>query len=266
MKKIIILLAAFLMTTAIGYAQDEAPDSTPDSLLTKKQAELRIQKFEARVNSLVGDSTEITNKVNDLSKKLDATKAALKDCNDEILRMLGATEADLANFKQRLGVLAGKVREKQALSKQQQCEQKEEIKKLYDELNQLRKEKLSLIPEHYKQINELARTLIAMMDCPPTTKTYTVGTWAEDKDCLWNIAGKIDIYGDPFLWPKIWQANTDKIRNPDIIFPGQVLTIPVKGPKSDEEMKAERKYWRLKKEKEAETQTGAQTGGDAKKQ
>jgi nucleoid-associated protein YgaU len=63
---------------------------------------------------------------------------------------------------------------------------------------------------------------------------------------LWNISGKAEIYGDPFQWPKIWQANTDIIRNPDIIHPGQVLKIPPPGPKTDEETKAERRYWRDK--------------------
>ena len=78
-------------------------------------------------------------------------------------------------------------------------------------------------------------------------KSYTVGTWAENKDCLWNISGKVDIYGDPFQWPKIWQANTSIVRNPDIIHPGQVLTLPQKGPQSTDDQKALRKYWRNKR-------------------
>jgi nucleoid-associated protein YgaU len=34
------------------------------------------------------------------------------------------------------------------------------------------------------------------------------------------------IYGDANKWRTIYQANTDKIKNPDLIHPGQVLTIP----------------------------------------
>jgi hypothetical protein len=54
---------------------------------------------------------------------------------------------------------------------------------------------------------------------------YTVGTWRENRDCLWNIAKKPEIYNDPFAWPKIWRANMDQIHNPDIIHPGQQLQI-----------------------------------------
>jgi nucleoid-associated protein YgaU len=34
-------------------------------------------------------------------------------------------------------------------------------------------------------------------------------------------------YGDPNQWPRIFDANRDEISNPNLIFPGQVLRIPV---------------------------------------
>jgi hypothetical protein len=45
-------------------------------------------------------------------------------------------------------------------------------------------------------------------------------------DCLWFIAGYEKIYGNPFLWKKIFKANRDKIRDPDLIYPYQKLKIP----------------------------------------
>jgi LysM repeat protein len=43
-------------------------------------------------------------------------------------------------------------------------------------------------------------------------------------DCLWNIA--IKYYGNGALWPRIFDANRDKIKDPHWIYPGQVFTIP----------------------------------------
>jgi nucleoid-associated protein YgaU len=57
-------------------------------------------------------------------------------------------------------------------------------------------------------------------------KVYVVGTWERDRDCLWNIAKKPSIYGDPWKWKRIYKANTDKIKDPDLIYPGQRLVIP----------------------------------------
>ncbi len=45
-------------------------------------------------------------------------------------------------------------------------------------------------------------------------------------DCLWKIAGFTWIYNDPLQWPKIYKANKDKIKDPDLIYPGQILSIP----------------------------------------
>ncbi len=43
-------------------------------------------------------------------------------------------------------------------------------------------------------------------------------------DTLWDISGlKLK---DPFFWPKIWKENPG-IRNPDLIYPGQKLRIPL---------------------------------------
>jgi nucleoid-associated protein YgaU len=45
-------------------------------------------------------------------------------------------------------------------------------------------------------------------------------------DTLWDIAQ--DEYGDPTRWPEIYAANTDVVgADPNLIFPGQVLRIPV---------------------------------------
>lgn len=52
---------------------------------------------------------------------------------------------------------------------------------------------------------------------PPRTHTVVPG------DCLWNIA--IKFYGVP-TWQRIYDANRDKIRNPNLIYPAQVFVIP----------------------------------------
>ncbi len=46
-------------------------------------------------------------------------------------------------------------------------------------------------------------------------------------DTLWDIANAH--YRDPFLWPLIWKSNAF-ISDPDLIYPGNVLTIPGLAP------------------------------------
>ena len=55
---------------------------------------------------------------------------------------------------------------------------------------------------------------------PKQETTYTV----QKGDCLWNIAKKF--YGNGSKYTKIYEANKDKIKNPNLIYEGQVLVIP----------------------------------------
>lgn len=44
-------------------------------------------------------------------------------------------------------------------------------------------------------------------------------------DSLWGIAGKEQTYSNPYQWPLIYKANSDKIKDADLIFPGQEFDI-----------------------------------------
>jgi nucleoid-associated protein YgaU len=52
------------------------------------------------------------------------------------------------------------------------------------------------------------------------SRTYTVVAG----DSLSKIAQRE--YGDGSKWQRIWDANRDQIKDPDLIHPGQRLTIP----------------------------------------
>jgi nucleoid-associated protein YgaU len=45
---------------------------------------------------------------------------------------------------------------------------------------------------------------------------------------LWGIAS--ESYGDGLLYVQVYEANKDQIRDPDLIYPGQVFTVPNEGP------------------------------------
>jgi nucleoid-associated protein YgaU len=63
---------------------------------------------------------------------------------------------------------------------------------------------------------------IAKAPLPPLPSRYTVG----DGETLWLIAARKEVYGEPLLWPLLYRANRDQIRDPRQIYAGQVLDIP----------------------------------------
>ena len=54
-----------------------------------------------------------------------------------------------------------------------------------------------------------------------------VNRWGvAEGDCLWRIAADPRVYGDPFLWPLLYHANSLQIADPDLILPGQSFLVP----------------------------------------
>lgn len=244
------VFAALTLLAIPAFAQERVDPNKPDSLLTKEEADIRLTEWRARVAALQSQSDGLTSDVTALNQQLSQLTNELADCNKSIYDLIGATEAQVNDFRNRLGLVEAKIREMQRMSDEDLSKRISEIDKLAADLNALRKEKIALLPEFFDRVVTAGRDIQKLYERARNFRgnTYTVGTWQKDRDCLWNIAGKDDIYKDPFMWPKIWQANTEQIRNPDLIYPGQVLRIPPPGPKSDEELRAERLYYRQKRE------------------
>lgn len=57
-----------------------------------------------------------------------------------------------------------------------------------------------------------------------TTSAASMSSYEVNKgDHLWGISDKS--YGNAYKWPLIYKANSDKIKDADLIYPGQVFDI-----------------------------------------
>jgi len=98
----------------------------------------------------------------------------------------------------------------------------------------------AILPKEAQEIEEPEVIMEEEMPQPKEKelpRTYTV----KKGESLWDIAGYPEIYGNPLLWPRIYEANRDKIKNPNLIYPGQVLVIP-----REKEVNKEKKEYYIK--------------------
>jgi len=66
----------------------------------------------------------------------------------------------------------------------------------------------------------LSLSLALAMTATAFAQSYTVASG----DCLWSIAQKH--LGSGSRWEEVFEANKDRIKDPGMIYTGQVLTIP----------------------------------------
>ncbi|MCL2480180.1 MAG: LysM peptidoglycan-binding domain-containing protein [Spirochaetaceae bacterium] len=73
-------------------------------------------------------------------------------------------------------------------------------------------------------------TTIAAGELHPLPAQYTVRPWSVSGDSLHNIAGRSWVYNDPCKWRVLFEANKNKMPEPDnpgLIEPGMILDIPI---------------------------------------
>lgn len=96
------------------------------------------------------------------------------------------------------------------------CQKGEEAKAV-KLANQARDQANLAIKQYHQEqrVNRGIEPISGMME------SYTVSKG----DSLWAISARNEIYSDPYQWPLIYKANSDSIKDADLIFPGQVFSI-----------------------------------------
>jgi nucleoid-associated protein YgaU len=129
-------------------------------------------------------------------------------------------------------------RAEERLSFAERVDAEERYPEEYENASQFYEEAESLFEEEeYEDSIQASRNVISALQAvravSPSDEVkpryYIVRLIPERRDCFWRIAGYEFIYDNPWEWRRIYEANRDKIpnpENPDLIEPGTVLYIP----------------------------------------
>jgi nucleoid-associated protein YgaU len=184
------------------------------SILAQEE-EMTTEEWEAEIAKLSQSKADLSKKIEALQSEINALVAkknamqTYESCQEETYALVGASAADVADFSNKVNDLNARISSHQPTKADRQAE-----------LDALKANKLSALPQFYSLVHSKMQSMIDAW--PVTDINYTVVRG----DHLWGISKKKEHYGNGFAWPKIYNANRDKIKNPDLIYPKQELTIP----------------------------------------
>jgi len=241
MKSRIVLSCLLLTVTVWGVSHAQTK-------LSKEEWQQEMQTNTKTRDDLKQQLESLNKDVADLKQQVASLDQQIQAAKDATMALVGATAETKAAFERQLSDLESTVDNLARMSDSDLLDHKADVDRAQTRKDRLAKEKIAAIPEYDRRLQSvqqkldgLKRTLADQSISAAHEKIYVVKTWARDRDCLWNIAKKPTIYDNAFLWTKIYQANKDQIRDPNLIYPNQRLTIPPAGPVAANESKSKPK-------------------------
>ncbi len=199
-RNLIAVFSLLVIFSVAVFAQEKE--------MTKDEWQAEMQRLTTEKASLTKEIASLQSDINNMKSK---NIQSYEDCQKELYALVGATAADVDNFRKAVSELQGKVSRKEGPKADRQ-----------KDLDALKMNKISALPEFFDQVhNQMQSELDAWIEAPKEVNYSVV-----KGDCLWRIAKKDKFYGNGFAWPMIYKANRDKIKDPNLIFPKQVFTIP----------------------------------------
>ncbi len=271
LHKLIILLIAFglVFSTKVSvFAQDDDDDDDDEEM-----EEMDEEEWQRQMDDLNAQKTQLQARLDGLNKDIDGLKTDLatkenngKICEAAIYAAVGHTKDDIADFRKKFDETEKKINSKSGTPA--------DARAMY--FDWITNDKARCLPEFADRYASMKSKLLAWEGMKVDTGCYTV----VKGDCLWKIA-KMK-YGNPYLWPAIWDANKDgvankdqltnrrhkAVTNPNLIYPGQCLRIPTltDAQKKEAEMKAHNYRYHRKHRTTTETKTETPKKEEPKKE
>jgi LysM repeat protein len=211
-----LALALVISLSSVAQAQENK--------MTREEYVAQMADLQQREAAAQQQIETLNGQIDDLSEQSNSCDLAIADLNDQIRTLVDASDTQIEAFSNRLDAIIGQLEGLLSLAPEVLIQRKGEAKTLATEVEDMKGSKIAAIPEMAEKLARIDALLsqIKARIAQPVTIDYTV----ERGDNLFNIAKKESVYDDPYMWPRIYRANKEDIKDPDMIFPEQILAVP----------------------------------------
>jgi len=103
----------------------------------------------------------------------------------------------------------------------------ESVQKAMETTAQAKQKRIEVLSQDIAQKrDEIKKPAAPAAPAAEAPEPYPARYVVKKNDTLPSIAARHDIYNDSFMWPLIYKANRDQIKDPKVVYVGQDLKIP----------------------------------------
>ena len=196
-----------------------------------QEQQMTCEEYIALGHEIVNREAVANTEIEALNAQLEALKMQIAqldranaELNAQILAAVGQSEAEIAAFGRELDAIIAQLEGLMALAPEVLIMQRGEVMAIDSRVAELKQSNMAALPEMLDKLSTIDQLLTELKAriAQPVVIDYKVVRG----DNLWNISKKEQIYSDPYMWPRIYRKNKDQIKDPDLIYPKQVLAVP----------------------------------------
>ncbi len=215
----------FMLLTAVVVLALTTGSAVAADKMTYGDYQIQLQKYLDRETAALAEVDVEQAIIDSLRARIDGLEGEIATAWDEIYALIGVDKEAMLAFMREIEALEEMVNSLARLSPDNLLERASELDELAEAVKVLQDDIRALLSDPRSRLERLAARIEALKASLPKPKhdMYVVLRG----DYLWKISGKPQIYDDPWKWMRIYSANRDEIRDPDLIFPDQRLVIPM---------------------------------------
>ncbi|CAN5497197.1 hypothetical protein BH10BAC5_BH10BAC5_18480 [soil metagenome] len=221
----VLVFSLAVIVKNVVVAQDD--DGSMNTEMTMEDWQLQMDEYTAKKSDLTNQLNSLNTDIDGLKKSLSSKDADVAKAESDLYASVGSTKSGVADFRKSFEEVEKIINSKSGKPEDAMAK-----------FNMIKASKIRCLPEFWDRFNAMEKKMMDWMK--PGVVVQPSGMYTVVKgDCLWKIAGKKEIYGNSRMWPALWEANKTvtlapsaskrtptTIKNPNLIYPGQMLKVP----------------------------------------
>ncbi len=227
---IVLLVLPAIISARVTYLSEEDYKKLKknERMAYWENLETDLAELQQRKADAIANQETYSGRIEELNGKQATVNEKYQIVYDEIMVFLGVDKADLPAILEKINYFNNQIANWNNLSDKELWKAKKSVRALVSEYNEYRQTNYAKVPDYRKQFSDLDNKIVNLENNLEAAKpkyyedTYTIvkGDW------LSKIARYSFIYGEMSKWPIIYRANRDQIKDPNLIYPDQVIKIP----------------------------------------